>query len=349
MAILLALVAILSYLLSHLYRYFADRTAMVAEVNHRSAHQNPVPTGSGVVLMLVFCVSILVLWQAGRVSGEVVLVCLAPLITGILGYLDDRKELTVGLRLPVYIFAAGWCMYWLGFPTLNFFGVILDLGWVGLFFGAVSLLWLQNLFNFMDGIDGIAASQVVFVCFSAIFISHSGISHGDISHSPISAMNNWSIVCLLIGAISLGYLVINWPPAKVFMGDAGSSFFGLLLGVLVISGEMLSVWVWMILLAQFVVDACLTISLRLIHGDKIHQSHSKHAYQHLNRKIGTHKTLWLTMVINLFWLLPMAVFAQRSPEWGFFLLLLAALPLVVKDWVSGAGIIEPRIRYLRAN
>ena len=127
------------------------------------------------------------------------------------------------------------------------------------------------------------------------------------------------------------------------MGDAGSNFFGLMLGILVLCSDFLSVWTWMILLCQFIVDACLTISIRALGRQSIHKSHSQHAYQHLNRKIGSLKTLLLTILINFIWLLPLAALAERFPNTGFGLLLLAALPILVKDWLAGAGRETPGI------
>ncbi|MEO2178084.1 MAG: glycosyl transferase [bacterium] len=324
----------LSFLLSYLYLFVAIRFGFFADVNFRSAHQTPTPTGSGIVLIVLFLIGVVSLWLLKLTSSEVLLVCLGPCLVGIVGYIDDRGMLTILVRLPVYIFAACWCIYWLDFPPINVQGVIVNLGYVGLLFGAISLLWLQNLFNFMDGIDGIAASEVVFVCFAAVLISGQSI-------------DEWHVVSLLTGCIALGYLWMNWPRATLFMGDAGSNFFGLMLGVLALTTDFLSVWVWMILLCQFLVDTCLTIIVRLLSHRKIHEAHSQHAYQHLNRRFGTLRTLLLSIGVNVFWLLPIAVVAHQLSDFGLILLLFAAVPLIIKDWVSGAGQEVPRIEYLR--
>jgi Fuc2NAc and GlcNAc transferase len=324
----------LSFLLSHLYRVLAIRSGIVADVNWRSAHQSPTPTGSGIVLVMLFLMWLSGLWLWGTIGFVTLLVCLSPCLVGVIGYVDDRESLSILVRFPVYLFAAGWCMFWLDFPDINFLGVTVKLEYIGFLFGTISLLWLQNLFNFMDGIDGMAAAEVVFVCFSVTLLS-------------AGSESEWHLICALTGAIALGYLFVNWPDAKMFMGDAGSSFFGLMLGVMALTADFLPVWVWMILLCQFIVDACLTITVRLLSGQKIYKSHNLHAYQHLNRRFGTIRTLVLSIGINVIWLLPMAAMAFWFSDFGFVLLLLAALPLIIKDWICGAGCEAPVMEYLK--
>ncbi|MFT5211455.1 MAG: Fuc2NAc and GlcNAc transferase [Flavobacterium sp.] len=327
-------IALLSYFGSLLYRFYALQKGVVAEVNKRSAHDIPVPTGSGLVLLMVFCFSLLILWYWEILGQKIILACLGPLLVSIIGFLDDRGEIAVSRRILLYLVAAIWTVIVLGFPTLNFLGYIVDLHFAGLLLAVISLFWLQNLFNFMDGMDGIAASEVIFVCLSVIVIVWP-------NH------NEWTILCLICCLLALGYLPINLPPAKLFMGDAGSNLFGLLLGLMIISGELVSIWVWIILLSQFIVDACLTVCVRLVKKEKIYESHSQHAYQHLNRKFGTKSILFLTISINLLWLYPLAWFAHLSPDHSLILLTLAVLPIALKDWFSGAGKDLPRLHRLQ--
>jgi Fuc2NAc and GlcNAc transferase len=331
--LLLLVTCLVSYFGSVLYRFHATKRGTVAGVNKRSAHKIPTPTGSGIVLLTILCVSALILWSWDIFGQEIILACLGLFVVSAIGYLDDRGELAVSTRSPLYFAAAIWVVYVIGFPELNLLGYQIDLGLAGLVLAVISLFWLQNLFNFMDGVDGIAATEVIFVCVSAVVISGLG-------------KDGWTIFCLIVSLLALGYLPINLPPAKLFMGDAGSNLFGLALGLLIISGELVSVWVWLILLSQFIVDACLTVSVRLLKKEKIYESHSQHAYQHLNRKIGTRKLLFLTISINLLWLFPLGWIAHQFPDYGLFLLLLAVLPIIVKDWFSGAGKNLPRLHRL---
>lgn len=348
---LLSLVLALSYIASRLYQFYAIKKDLLANVNLRSAHDSPKPTGSGIVLLILFffCILLLGYWQL--VSTHAMLACIGPLFVGIIGYIDDRKELAVKVRMPLYIGAAIWSVYILGFPMFNLGGIEVELGFVGLVFGVMSLFWLQNLFNFMDGIDGIAGTEVVFVCFAAVWIGSEGLNNLSIGNLSISSpgSDGWSIIVMITGLLALGYLITNWPPSRMFMGDAGSNFFGLMLGVFILGDSSISIWVWLILLNQFIVDACLTVSIRLFKRQKIVESHSQHAYQHLNRRFGTVRVLQITILINLIWLLPIAYIAHRFPEQGFILLLLASLPLVLKDWLSGTGKDKPRMASLRVS
>ena len=251
-----------SFVLTYSYKRFALATNTLAAINERSAHKIAIPTGSGIVLVFIFAALLLALYLQSYLGVKEILALVGPILVGIVGYIDDRRELSVKLRLGLYLIAAFWSVYWLGFPALIIENWQIELGVMGLFFGALSVFWLQNLFNFMDGIDGFAAAEVLFVCCSVIILTW-------------GTENGWQMLNLCIVALAAGYLCFNWPKAGVFMGDAGSSFFGLLLALFVISNELTSVWVWIILLGQFLVDACLTIVVRLLRADKIYQSHSQ--------------------------------------------------------------------------
>jgi Fuc2NAc and GlcNAc transferase len=256
---------------------------------------------------------------------------LGPLAVSLVGFVDDLNPLTWVTRVPMYLAGCIWVIYFIGFPTLNIGGVEVDLGIVGLVFGVVSLIWLQNLYNFMDGIDGIAISEAAFVCISVILIGGDG------------SLGGWNGVAMLLAAVSLGFAVINWPAARIFMGDVGSSFLGLTLGTLALAHQGVSVWVWMILLGWFLTDGCLTISVRLVRGERIYEPHNLHAYQHLARRFGVRKTLYGVLAVNVAWLLPLAFLAHAFPDMAAILLILASIPLVICQFLCGAGQTQPGI------
>lgn len=311
-----------------LFLWYASRH-LLAKINPRSAHTAATPTGGGIVFVFVFSIYLTLFSDQMRIPSELVLSCLGPLLVGVVGFIDDKSELHVRYRLPIYILASSWCIYWIGFPTFFLGSIEVDLGLFGPVFGVLSLLWLQNLYNFMDGIDGIAGIESVFVFGGAFLISNSADS---ISH----------LYLVIVGTV-VGFLYYNWPSAKLFMGDAGSGFLGLLVGTFILYSE-LSIWTWLILLCGFLVDASLTISFRVMRGHQIYQAHSQHAYQHMNRWLGTKKTLAFTMLISVFWLFPIAWISSLFPGKGIFLLVLASLPLIIMDWLLGAGASSPRFR-----
>ncbi len=312
----------LGWIAAEMYWRLAIRVRLLAHPNHRSAHVSSTPTGAGLAFILVWLIGVafLDLWSVAL---------LAAVGAGLIGFCDDVRSLPVTIRAIGYATCSVIAVLAIGFPTLNLAGHLVDLGWMGLLFGGLSLLWLQNLYNFMDGMDGIAISEAVFVLAGVMMI-------GGISMLP-----------LLLLCACLGFLVVNWPPAKVFMGDAGASFLGLLMGVFALMEVSVSVWVWMILLAVFTSDACLTIVTRGLRRERIYEAHHLHAYQHLMRRFGARQTLYVVWSINLFWLLPLALLADRFPDLSLYLLISAVLPLLVAEFLSGAGNLEPRLDVIK--
>jgi len=151
----------------------------------------------------------------------------------------------------------------------------------------------------MDGIDGIAGMEVVTVCLSA----------GVLSEVAAPAAHLW-VAPAVLASTTLGFLVWNWPPAKIFMGDAGSGFLGLTLAVLSLQAARVDnrlLWSWLILLGVFVVDATITLIRRLGQGERIHQAHRSHAYQHAAVYRGAHLPVTIAVgAINVCWLFPIA-------------------------------------------
>ncbi len=324
---------LLTWLGCHGYRQFALRSGFLDHPDHRSAHEIPTPTGAGIVMVALFFVAVLLASLDGRLSSEVAMALPAALLVATIGLIDDAVSLPWRVRAPVHVGAAAWCIYWIGFPSLPLPGGELHPGFGGSLFGVVALVWLLNLYNFMDGIDGLAASEAVFVTAGAWIL-------GTVSGY------DWSVINLCVLAVSLGFLAINWPKARVFMGDVGSCFLGLMLGMLVLGSVDLGVWTWMILLGYFITDACLTITTRLLRGDNIAESHSLHAYQHLTRAVGARNTLLGIMAVNVLWLFPMALLSVVFHGYGALLLILAALPLLVGQYLCGAGRPKPGIAAL---
>lgn len=332
--LLLIALVVATWLCCHLYQKVALHFHFFDHPNERSAHTEPTPTGAGIVIVIGFYLGLTIAWQQQLIAANMFMATFGGLPVAAIGLIDDRKKLHWSLRAVTHLCAAAWCIYYVGFPSLTILATTLDTGTAGLVFGVIALVWLLNLYNFMDGMDGIAASETVFVCGAAAFLSGFEI-------------DGWGLINMLLMAVSLGFLIINWPKAKLFMGDIGSGFLGLTLGVLILAYNEISVWTWMILLSYFVTDACLTILLRLVHRENITEPHSQHAYQHLTRVIGDAKNLYLVILINMLWIFPIAILSVRFPEYGVLLLLLSSLPLLLAEFVCGAGQDQPRLKRLR--
>lgn len=333
-------VVILTWSLSHLYRLIATAVQIMDHANHRSAHEGSTPTGAGVAFVITFLIGLYLIESYGQWQElDQMLFDILPgvLLVTVIGFIDDVRPLHWLLRAPLHVLGATWVIFQTSFPDLNLLGHQVETSIITLGFGVVALVWLLNLYNFMDGIDGLAASEALFVLMGSVA---AGWSHADAEagHS-----------LLVLASACFGFLVINWPKARVFMGDGGSNFLGLMLGALALSEFLVPVWSWVILLGWFITDACLTICLRLYRGEKIHEAHSQHAYQHLNRAFGTVKTLIMVQAFNLFWLLPLACLAARMPEIGIALLSLAYAPLLVLQFLFGAGQLKPRLKAISSN
>ena len=336
MAIWWLMLAVLgiSLLLTWVLRRYALARSLMDIPNNRSSHSVPTPRGGGVAIVLSFLVAspfltfladvpwpyIWALWGAGA-------------LIAVVGFLDDHGHIAARWRLLAHFSASIWALAWLGgLPPVQLLGVDFNLSWAGHFFAAFYLVWMLNLYNFMDGIDGIASVQAVSACLGACVIYWLA---GDISLI-------W--MPLLLAVAVLGFLYWNFPPARIFMGDAGSGFLGLLLGVFSVQAAGISsrfLWVWLILLGVFIVDATFTLIRRLLRGDKVYEAHRSHAYQFASRQFGRHLPVTLAvMAINVLWLLPIAMCVGLFDLDGSMGLVLAYAPLVLLAIRFHAGELE---------
>ncbi len=326
--------AAISWILTGLLRRYALAKSLMDVPNARSSHSIPTPRGGGLAIVIVFLAGLPVLWLNDSLSTPTLWALLgAGISVALIGFLDDHGHIPARWRLLAHFSAAGWGLFWLnGLPPLQFFGQTLDLGWAGNILGALYLVWLLNLYNFMDGIDGLASIEAISVALGGILLS---VLAPDQSGA-------WPLSALLLAAV-LGFLLWNFPPAKIFMGDAGSGFLGLVLGLLSIQATWLApqfLWSWLILLGVFVVDATWTLARRFLRGEKVYEAHRSHGYQFSSRKHG-HKTVTLTVaLINSVWLLPIALWVGVGGLNGIFGLLLAYTPLIFLAIRYQAGELE---------
>lgn len=304
---------VISVVCCGLYRGFARRWQIYDIPNERSAHELPIPRGGGVGVyfgLLAGCV--LATFVLGNWSREFwILLSLAAMPVA-LGILDDVRGLSVWLRFLAYgvICFAG--VHWL-MPDLTPPLLVL---------GSVYALWMLNLYNFMDGIDAIAATETLFVCVAA-----AGLSFWWAGPSQ------FALFCLLLAAASGGFLYWNWPPAQLFMGDAGSVTLGFLLALLSLLGaynQALPLGCWLILLAVFICDASATLLWRMATGQAFTQAHSLHLYQRLSRHWGTHvRVVWAVLAVNVLWLAPLALAAMLWQPLQWYLVALAYIPMIL--------------------
>ena len=326
-------VAILAWALTRSLRKYALSRSLVDIPNERSSHSIPTPRGGGVAIVISFLIGLLLLLLLKIISINLFLSFAgAGAIVALIGFIDDHGHVAARWRLLAHFSSAIWGLYWLdGLPALELFGTVVNLNWVGHILAIIYLVWLLNLYNFMDGIDGIAGIEAISVCFGATVLFW--LKGVDISSSQLP-------VLFLLGAV-LGFLIWNFPPAKIFMGDAGSGFIGLILGLFSIAAAHVDqslFWGWIILLGAFIVDATVTLIRRVFEGHAFYEAHRTHAYQYLSRKIASHKRVSISFgIINLLWLLPMASLVVLGYLDGFISVCIAYLPLIGLAWVFKAG------------
>ena len=301
--------------------------------NVRSSHAVATPRGGGMAIVLAVLVALPIASALGLLAWPLVsgLVGGGALVA-VVGFVDDHRHIAPRWRLLGHVVAAVWVLSWVGgLPPLRLEGFALDLGWVGHGLAALYLVWLLNLTNFMDGIDGLAGVETITVCLSDVLLY---VLAGPPGSTP------W-VAPLVLASATMGFLVWNWPPARIFMGDAGSGFLGLMLGALSLQAAWAApatFWSWIILLGVFIVDATVTLTVRVIGGERFYEAHRSHAYQHAAKRRGAHRPVTLAVgAINFCWLLPIAVLVALGWFNGPVGVLVAYAPLVATALWLRAG------------
>ena len=330
---LLAVTALVaSALLTQLTRKVAVGTGVVDVPNARSSHRMPTPRGGGVAIVLVTTAGLIVLALRGIVRPDLLwAVGGGGVAVALVGFADDRRSVSAVTRLAVHFAAALWALAWLGgLPALRVGDHLISFGWAGYVLGALGIVWAVNLFNFMDGIDGLAASEAIFVAMAGALLS-----------LPMAAGTGVAPEALVFGAACGGFLLWNWPPAGIFLGDVGSGYLGYVIVVLAVAttrDNPVALWIWLILGGAFFVDATVTLVRRTLRSEPVHQAHRSHAYQWLARRWRSHgKVPLAVLAVNLTWLLPWAVLAARLPAYGGACVILALVPLAVLAVACGSG------------
>ncbi len=323
---------ILAALLTGLLRSYALANRLIDIPNARSSHNSPTPRGGGLSIVIVFLLGLLALSRTGALAPEAEwAIFVAGAWVALVGFLDDHGHIAARWRLLAHFIGAAWGLYWLGgMPQFVLWGYSFDLGWLGQILGLFYLVWLLNLYNFMDGIDGLASIEAITVCLGAalLYLLKS------------ATIEEWASPVLLATTVG-GFLLWNFPPARIFMGDAGSGFLGIMLGLFSIQAAWVApqfFWSWLILLGVFIVDATWTLFRRFLRGEKVHEAHRSHAYQYASRYYGSHKTVSLVIgVINVCWLIPLALWVGLAGLEPLLGLVVAYLPLMLLAIYFQAG------------
>jgi len=288
-----------------------------------------VPVAGGVSIVTLILLVVTYSYFTDRIPANEFAALMAGLVIAFIGIVDDIKQLDVRWRIPAQFLVSIYVVYCLGdVPAIDFGLFSLPESIVLNVMAVFALVWLLNLYNFMDGIDGIAATQLIAVNLVSLVI----VINSDAVLTLLSAS---------FAAAAGGFLLWNWAPAKIFMGDVGSNFIGFTLGVMALlslfHGSM-TIWTWLLLLGVFIVDATLTLFMRVMSKQRWHEGHASHAYQNAARRYKSHAKVTLTVVlINLFWLGPLAWLSLQYPKMGLVITVIGLLPLLLLAKRFGAG------------
>lgn len=271
--------------------------------NARSLHETPTPRIGGLGIMAG--IGVASLWLADAALFPVMLAAFALAAVSLL---DDLRGLPVALRFLAHFVAAAVCLLALGLS-----------GWA-LVGATLAAVWVTNLFNFMDGADGLAGGMAA-IGFGALALA-----------AWLGDALGLAALCAAIAAAALAFLRFNFPPARVFMGDAGSIPLGFLAATLGILGAMQGVWPWLFPLlafSPFIVDASVTLGRRALHGEKIWRAHRSHYYQRAVLLGASHRQLAVAAYALMLAMAALAFAHLVFPHQRVGLLILSAVPYIV--------------------
>jgi len=302
--------------LARLLIAFAWRRSILAMPNQRSSHILPTPTLGGVAIVVP------VLALAAFRLGEDPL-CWAVFGGGgmlaVLGVFDDLRDLPARVRFPIQCCAVGVALWAVPVAIpLILPPISIDVVWLIVCFDFLLLLWMVNLYNFMDGIDGIAASQCLIYCLGVLWIGQ-----------PAEFVDE--LVWVLLGS-SVGFMWFNRAPARLFMGDVGSGLLGLLVGIVALALDQrrqMPLISSLILLAGFWFDATYTLCVRIATDPDFTSAHRSHLYQKCAQLFGHGRTTAMFTLFAVVWLMPLAWLVVAVPRGAFVWLIFAITPLLI--------------------
>lgn len=304
--------------------FFFKKTSFFLDIpNNRSSHIDEVPTAGGLSIVFSFLILISVMLFNGFSTNLFLILLYSCLAISILSLIDDSINLSPFLRIIFHLIIAISSIFLINdnFKILELLEEHYGLSQVFILLVLIAyLVWMTNLYNFMDGINGIAIIQSITTFFGLSFI----FVELDI---PFLLFLN-----LGLGFICLGFLPWNFPKAKIFMGDTSACFLGLIIGILSLIGLSLDFrifWCYFLMMSFFIYDATFTLFYRLHKREKIHEAHRKHIYQLLASSLRSHtRVTVLVFLFNSLWLFPICLLYFFSVINIFAALICSFLPVM---------------------
>ena len=319
--IFLFMVYLISSIGTVYYQKLAIKFNILASLNFRTLHQKPTPMGGGIVFSVTFIVSVVLLGFLGIIQKDLVTIfgfgCTFALI---LGYVDDIISISSLKKFLLQFGLVFWIMYCFDDAIFGQHKSLID--YIVWFVISLLLVWLINVYNFIDGIDGMAILGAILISSTLLLTLLLTNSNSDLK-----------ILLLVLLASCSGFLFFNWPKASIFMGDAGSIFLGFCFSALIIYSVTLkeiSMLTWLVVFGYYLSDTSTTTLIRLCLVKKWYGTHRSHAYQNLARIKNNHFIVTVGVLFyHLIWLLPLAILTVLKPNLGLIAVTLAYLPSII--------------------
>lgn len=305
-----------------------QRIGRLDNPNERSMHTQATPTGAGIVIVSLL---VLVVGSFYYYLPDLRILILVAILTllGWIGWLDDKNNLSVRLRFIVFTIAALLLVIGIGpvetIPWLGEQDLIMPF-WVAVLLTVLGFIWLINLYNFMDGMDGLAGMQTIVA--SATF-AYLFAQTDDLFSVALT------LICLSLIALTAGFMIWNWSPAKIFLGDVGSlpigGFFGVL-SIIAVREFNMSVFTCILILFVFFFDTFFTLIARARRGEKLSQAHSSHLYQRLGKAGVPHYLVVIGYGLLMFYFSIVSVMSELSINTPFVtgvLILIGVVSLLI--------------------
>ncbi len=323
----------IALMLSYYLSCLTSRLRILDRPNDRSLHLRPIPrTGGLAILVGGLAGSMLFGCSSSAIGAHLAVLLLGAVPLAAISFLDDRHSIPVKWRILVHGWAASTLILASHMPnSLDLLGLVLPVpSWASVLLILLFVIWMINLYNFMDGMDGFASGMAT--------IGFSALAWLGWANAGFAAF------CLIVAAASAGFLVHNFPPAKIFLGDTGSTALGFLAAAFSLWGAkdgLFPFWVALLVFSPFIVDATVTLLRRLLRGEKVWEAHRSHYYQRLVLLGWGHRRTVLTEYALMLACAGSALLAVRLPPVGQISLAMA-WGLIYGFLMWGVGRLERR-------
>ncbi len=305
----LIIVFFTTFILTWVIKKWAIKKNIIDIPNQRSSHTIPTPRGGGLAFFTVWIIIICYLFIDNLISSKLFISLLLVLPIGIISIIDDIISLPATTRLIVQTVCALLVVYNLGgLHPLNLGIIKLNGNNILNIIVVISVIWFINLYNFLDGIDAYASLEAISIALGMFILTE-------------------DFLYLFLIASVAGFLFWNWPKAKIFMGDVGSTMLGftlIVLGIYSNNHHSINIIYWLTLSSLFWFDASVTLIRRKLNHENISKPHKKHAYQRITQAKYSHqRTAILSILINLFFILIVFINSMYIPNIPLLSLILA--------------------------